>query len=320
MKHPLIKNIFQVQELHGSPWVKKAGMQFLQAALAPAKPGTPSLSPSSSYSSLDSAPHTPAHGYSALDAPMIVEQSQASLDFSFSTSEIKLPTLPSLPSLQVPSAMPSPSSNNTLLPADAMRPHFGRRPSHDLFECIEQSQHKRLPESHARHIFAQVIEAVAYLDAHGVTHRDIKDENLVIDDQFRVKLIDFGSAVVADPSRPRPTYDLFFGTTAYAAPEILRREPYLAAPAEVWTLGVLLSFLLTGASPFQTERDAHAGRIRLKPPPAGAEVAPGPHGLGLSAEALDLMSRCLVVEPEYRSSIQELRSHPWLRGALRSPL
>jgi serine/threonine protein kinase len=137
---------------------------------------------------------------------------------------------------------------------------------------------------------------------------------------LQVKLIDFGSAVVADPTRPRPTYDLFYGTTAYAAPEILRREPYLAAPAEAWTLGVLLSFLLTGASPFPSEKDALAGRIRIKPPPPGAEVAPGPHGLGLNALALDLMAKCLVVDPSQRADIQEIRSHPWLRGALRSPL
>jgi hypothetical protein len=108
-------------------------------------------------------------------------------------SPIKLPTLPSLPGLQ-PAMSASPtysspphSAGNTLLPEDASRKRFGRRPSHDLFECIEQSTHKRLPESHARYVFAQVVEAVAYLDSHGVTHRDIKDENLVIDDSLKVR-------------------------------------------------------------------------------------------------------------------------------------
>jgi serine/threonine protein kinase len=131
-----------------------------------------------------------------------------------------------------------------------------------------------------------------------------------------VKLIDFGSAVIEDPRAPERWYTLFYGTTAYASPEILRREEYRAAPAEVWTLGVLLSYLLTGASPFPSERDALAGRIHLKPPPPGAAPPLGAGPLGLSAPALDLMARCLVVDPDARATVGELREHPWLAGAL----
>ena len=65
-------------------------------------------------------------------------------------------------------------------------PYFFRRASHDLFECIEQSPNKHLSEEQARHIFAQVVEAVHYLDSQGITHRDIKDENLVIDKNLKV--------------------------------------------------------------------------------------------------------------------------------------
>ena len=66
------------------------------------------------------------------------------------------------------------------------RPEFSRRPSHDLFECIEQSEHKHFLEDQARHVLQQVVGAVFYLDCHGVTHRDIKDENLVIDKNLKV--------------------------------------------------------------------------------------------------------------------------------------
>ena len=72
------------------------------------------------------------------------------------------------------------------LPQDAP-PKFTRRPSHDLFECIEQSKHKRLTENQARYIFAQVVEAVHYLDGQGITHCDIKDENLVVDADLKVR-------------------------------------------------------------------------------------------------------------------------------------
>ena len=125
-----------------------------------------------------------------------------------------------------------------------------------------------------------------------------------------MKLIDFGSAVVVDPAEPRPLYTLFFGTTAYAASEVLQKKPYRAPPAEIWTIGVLLSYLLTGASPFPTERDAIAGRVIL-----AGHASPY-----VSKSAEQLMLRCLDPDPERRADIHEVRAHQWLDGALDLPL
>jgi len=118
-----------------------------------------------------------------------------------------------------------------------------------------------------------------------------------------VKLIDFGSAVIEDLSKPRPFYDIFYGTTAYASSEVLRSQAYRAGPAEVWTLGVLLSYLLTGTSPFPTESDAIRGRIRF-----GAAIEKK-----LSSSVLGLMRMCLEPEPDRRATIEEVRNHSWLR-------
>jgi len=68
------------------------------------------------------------------------------------------------------------------------RPNMVRRRSHDLFECIEQ--HERFPEHISKYIFTQVVDVVEYMSSRGISHRDIKDENLVIDDQFKVSLSD----------------------------------------------------------------------------------------------------------------------------------
>lgn len=61
---------------------------------------------------------------------------------------------------------------------------FVRRTSCDLFECIEQ--HKHFEESLAKKIFRQIADCVAYLERVGVCHRDIKDENIVIDQDYKV--------------------------------------------------------------------------------------------------------------------------------------
>lgn len=86
-------------------------------------------------------------------------------------TRLRVTTLPNLDAL-----------DSTVIP----RPQFSRRASHDLFECIEQSEHKRLSEDQARYVFSQVVDAVHFLDSQGIAHRDIKDENLVIDKNLKV--------------------------------------------------------------------------------------------------------------------------------------
>jgi len=78
----------------------------------------------------------------------------------------------------------------SIIPPGA-RPGVTRRSSHDLFECIEQSDNKRLTEDQARYVFSQVVDAVDYLDTLGVAHRDIKDENVVIDKNLKVRVTSF---------------------------------------------------------------------------------------------------------------------------------
>ncbi|KDN53562.1 kinase-like protein [Tilletiaria anomala UBC 951] len=179
-----------------------------------------------------------------------------------------------------------------------------RRSSCDLFECIEQ--HSRLSEEQARWVFAQVIEAVWHLDSLGICHRDIKDENCVVDSDFNVKLIDFGSAVVSDPRKPPPYFNRFFGTMTFASSEILQGKQYRAPHAEVWSLGVLLSILLSGQCPFSDPSAAIKGQISK------------PKGMW-TKESLGLMLRCLEVDPDRRATIQELRQHPWVSKAWEVP-
>lgn len=87
--------------------------------------------------------------------------------------------------------------------------------------------------------------------------------------------------------------------------EILKNLPYTAPPAEVWTLGILLSFLVTGQSPFPTPEHTMHG-VMCEP----SET------IAVSPVCGDLMHGCLHPDPFKRLTIQQVRDHPWLRGAL----
>lgn len=116
-------------------------------------------------------------------------------------------------SFQATSTSSSSSSLNQLSDDEAHQPPKSallvRRTSCDLFECIEH--HSKFTEIQARVIFKQIVECVHYLNSRGICHRDIKDENIVIDNDFRVKLIDFGSAVII-PKPQGKLFDRFYGT------------------------------------------------------------------------------------------------------------
>lgn len=117
----------------------------------------------------------------------------------------------------------------------------------DLYGYIESNQDTQ--EQEIKHIFYQVTKAVQHLHQHKIVHRDIKDENIILDHDGRVHLIDFGCAAYYKKGRK---FDTFTGTLEYCAPEILNGQPYDGPPQDVWASGVLLYTLMYRQNPFYT--------------------------------------------------------------------
>ena len=87
-----------------------------------------------------------------------------------------------------------------------------------------------------------------YCHSRCIAHRDIKLENLLMDEQGILKIIDFGFSTCIPNDK---MVKMFCGTPSYMAPEIVLKKEYCGPPADVWALGVLLYALLCGYFPVQ---------------------------------------------------------------------
>jgi len=121
---------------------------------------------------------------------------------------------------------------------------FGR-PGTDLFDWIEL--HTAMTEAEVKSIFHQTCSGIEHLHAEcGIVHRDIKDENVVLDNGGRVKVIDFGSAAYLKDG----PFDTFHGTLDYASPEVLGGKKYEGRGQDVWAAGILLYTMIYKENPF----------------------------------------------------------------------
>lgn len=121
----------------------------------------------------------------------------------------------------------------------------------DLFECIEA--HDRLPERTIHYMFKQLYSVVLYLNSQGLVHRDLKDENVVVDSEYRIKIIDFGSAAMLPrngSTGEEGWFEKFNGTLAFAPPEVIRGLKYRGSETETWALGILLFTMTFKQTPF----------------------------------------------------------------------
>nr|XP_046263668.1 PAS domain-containing serine/threonine-protein kinase [Scatophagus argus]XP_046263669.1 PAS domain-containing serine/threonine-protein kinase [Scatophagus argus] len=167
----------------------------------------------------------------------------------------------------------------------------------DLFEFIDMQP--RLDEPLASYIFRQLVAAVFYLRSKNILHRDIKDENIIIDKCFYIRLIDFGSAAMMAPGK---LFYNFCGTLEYCSPEVLQGNPYEGPELEMWSLGVLLYTLLFSENPFcGVEEILNA---KLKPP------------FPLSSDLQGVLNGLLQPDPTQRMTLDQLLLQSWISQSI----
>ena len=106
-----------------------------------------------------------------------------------------------------------------------------------------------ISEDRARKLSEQIACALYYMHSYGIMHRDLKLENIMMTDQSEEsvpKLVDFGLSKIIGPEEMATEP---FGTVGYAAPEILKKQPYNKS-IDIWSLGIIIYALLSGSLPF----------------------------------------------------------------------
>jgi len=183
-----------------------------------------------------------------------------------------------------------------------------------LFDILYYTQ-SGLPEAMCRTYFKQLLAGLRELHKKGITHRDLKPQNLILDSNFVMKITDFGlSNVSADGQDARNTVmSSRVGTKGYQSPEIVMGRRYTNA-CDIFACGVILFVMATAYPPFETAGtdDRWYKYIATRRPQRFWEKH---SDCEVESESFkDLIQRCITYQPRERITVSEALRHDWTSG------
>uniref|UniRef100_A0A8C9NZC2 non-specific serine/threonine protein kinase n=1 Tax=Spermophilus dauricus TaxID=99837 RepID=A0A8C9NZC2_SPEDA len=169
-------------------------------------------------------------------------------------------------------------------------------------QLLERIPPGGMPQEEACRLFRQIVCALGHCHDKGIVHRDLKPANIMLDARGHVKLIDFGLS--ARFTAGHKLNDLW-GSLAYIAPETVLKQEHEGPSADIWSLGIILYFMLTGSHPFRGNTPQETlMRILL----ARFQVPSS-----VPVKARRLIRQILVLNPKKRPTVKQILQHPWLR-------
>lgn len=179
----------------------------------------------------------------------------------------------------------------------------------DLYTLLQKQRNKRFSEAEARFFATCTLEALAYIHERNIIYRDLKPENLVIDNKGYVKLADFGFAKKLGVRGKTYT---FGGTPDYVAPEVILNRGHDKA-VDYWALGILIFELLHGKTPFKTESRMKTYNLILR----GIDNIVFNNKLPPTVSHL-IKKLCKAMPTErlgcLKGGAQDVRNHRWFKG------
>lgn len=176
----------------------------------------------------------------------------------------------------------------------------------DVLDYVRLKSKGAVQEVLARRWTTQMASALMYLHGHNIAHRDVKCENLLLDNNKNLKLSDFGFIRSVAPGEMSNT---FCGSAAYASPQIIRSDAYDPFLSDVWALGVVVYIFVTGYMPFgddvkniskilESQKKGVMFPSSIKPPVAD--------------DCKHLIKCALTLDAGSRINMAGVLAHPWL--------
>ena len=170
-----------------------------------------------------------------------------------------------------------------------------------LNSLLVNSEHHRLEEHQIIPIVRDILEALDYAHRRGIFHRDVKPSNVLLENDYRALLIDFGIAVAVGEER-RTRTGVIVGTPLYMSPEQITRPKSIDHRSDVYSLGCVIYEMLTGQTPFVKGRDGvgntdfaiHQAHVNKKPMSAQKRVP------SISGHLNELVMKALEKNPDER--------------------
>ncbi|KAJ8042103.1 Serine/threonine-protein kinase H1 [Holothuria leucospilota] len=178
----------------------------------------------------------------------------------------------------------------------------------ELFDRIVSKGH--FTERDATVVLRMLLDALRYIHNLGITHRDVKPENMLYyhpGNDSKIMITDFGLASCRTSGDDSSMMNTVCGTPEYIAPEILLRKKYNQA-VDIWATGVVAYILLSGRMPFDDE-----SRTRLYRKIVRAKYSfSGEPWKDVSPAAKDFLNKVLIVNPAERLTSAQCLKHPWI--------
>ena len=165
-------------------------------------------------------------------------------------------------------------------------------------------------EDAGRFFLHQMLDSVEYMHSRKVVHRDLKLENILVDDNLNLKLADFGFACYKNID----ALNSYRGTMTYMAPEIKEGMQYKGQNVDMFSIGVILFIIVQGIFPFKEARKEEyfynlilQGKTDL--------YFQKVNGTDLSEDFKDLILKLFSFDGDSRPQVEQIRNHPWMQSS-----
>ena len=180
-------------------------------------------------------------------------------------------------------------------------------PGGDLFDLCKTM--RAMGEDAGRFFLHQMLDSVEFMHSRRVVHRDLKLENILIDDDLNLKLADFGFACYKNID----ALQSYRGTMTYMAPEIKEGKTYVGKQVDMFSIGVILFIIVQGIFPFKEARKEEYFYSLLLNGQIDTYFSKT-NGTNLSEDFKDLILKLFSYNGAERPTIEQIRAHPWMQS------